>query len=80
VQLVDPATNSIGYLAIIDTLLRGSIPPSVSRQLLLDSTLQFLLKFDPIQIRYVGALFRTLLEDLGGLFSVRGPTRPPVSY
>ncbi|PNP43844.1 hypothetical protein TGAMA5MH_04126 [Trichoderma gamsii] len=68
-QLVDPATNSIGYLAIIDTLLRGSIPPSVSRQLLLDSTLLFLLKFDPIQIRYVGSLFRALLEDLSSLFS-----------
>lgn len=70
VQLVDPATNTIGYLAIIDVLLRGSIPPSVPRQILLDSTLQFLLKFDPIQIRYVGSLFRALLEDLGGLFSV----------
>ncbi|KAM0254729.1 hypothetical protein ACHAQJ_006511 [Trichoderma viride] len=68
-KLVDPATNSIGYLAIIDVLLRGSIPPSPPRSILLDKTLQFLLKFDPIQIRYVGALFRTLLEDLGSFFS-----------
>ncbi|PTB57697.1 hypothetical protein M431DRAFT_491932 [Trichoderma harzianum CBS 226.95] len=68
-QLVDPSTNSIGYLSIIDTLLRGSVPESTPRSLLLDEAVRFLLKFDPIQIRYVGSLFRSLLEDLGSFFS-----------
>ncbi|PNP49602.1 hypothetical protein THARTR1_09613 [Trichoderma harzianum] len=67
-QLVDPSTNSIGYLSIIDTLLRGSVPES-TRSLVLDEAVRFLLKFDPIQIRYVGSLFRSLLEDLGSFFS-----------
>ncbi|KAH6609602.1 hypothetical protein Trco_002948 [Trichoderma cornu-damae] len=74
-KLVDPAANSIGYLSVIDALLRGSTPPSIPRSLLLDETLLFLLKFDPIQIRYVGPLFLSLLEDLGSLFSVRKPAR-----
>ncbi|RFU77977.1 cop9 signalosome complex subunit 3 [Trichoderma arundinaceum] len=69
IQVVDPATNSIAYLSIIDILLRGPIPPSTPRSLVLNETVQFLLKFDPIQIRYVGALFRSLLEDLGSFFS-----------
>ncbi|KKO99315.1 hypothetical protein THAR02_08577 [Trichoderma harzianum] len=68
-QLVDPSTNSIGYLSIIDTLLRGSVPESTPRSLLLDEAVRFLLKFDPIQIRYVGSLFRSLLEDLSSFFS-----------
>ncbi|KAL7942148.1 hypothetical protein V8C42DRAFT_332682 [Trichoderma barbatum] len=68
-QLVDSSTNSIGYLSIIDTLLRGSVPESTPRSLLLDEAVRFLLKFDPIQIRYVGSLFRSLLEDLGSFFS-----------
>ncbi|KAL7936983.1 hypothetical protein V8C35DRAFT_294372 [Trichoderma chlorosporum] len=68
-QLADPSTNSIGYLSIIDTLLRGSLPKSTPRSLVLDEAVRFLLKFDPIQIRYVGSLFRSLLENLGSFFS-----------
>ncbi|EHK26271.1 uncharacterized protein TRIVIDRAFT_229305 [Trichoderma virens Gv29-8] len=68
-QLLDPSTNSIGCLSIIDTLLRGSIPETIPRSLILDGAVRFLLGFDPIQIRYVGALFRSLLEDLGSFFS-----------
>ncbi|KAK4075395.1 uncharacterized protein Triagg1_4516 [Trichoderma aggressivum f. europaeum] len=68
-QLLDPSTNSIGFLSIIDTLLRGSVPESTPRSLLLDEAVRFLLEFDPIQIRYVGSLFRSLLEDLGSFFS-----------
>ncbi|KAL7918813.1 hypothetical protein ACQKWADRAFT_303146 [Trichoderma austrokoningii] len=63
-QLVDPATNTIGYFAIMDVFLSGYLPPSAPRDLILDSVVQFLLNFDPIQIRYVGSQFRYFLEGL----------------
>ncbi|PTB69738.1 hypothetical protein BBK36DRAFT_1111728 [Trichoderma citrinoviride] len=69
IQLVDPANNTIGGLAIIDTLLRGQTPPSTPRALILDEALRFLLQVDPVQIRYVGPLFKSLLDDANSYYT-----------
>ncbi|KAL7824089.1 hypothetical protein V8C26DRAFT_384825 [Trichoderma gracile] len=71
IQLVDPSTNTIGYFAIIDTLLRGPTPASTPRELVLDAAVRFLLDFDPVQIRYVGPLFRALLDDVSSFYTPR---------
>ncbi|KAL6878797.1 hypothetical protein J3F83DRAFT_723953 [Trichoderma novae-zelandiae] len=69
IQLVDSLTNTIGHLAVVDILLRGSTPPSTPRSLILDEALRFLLRFDPVQIRYVGPLFLSLLEDASSFYT-----------
>ncbi|EGR47816.1 uncharacterized protein TRIREDRAFT_49304 [Trichoderma reesei QM6a] len=69
IQLVDPLTNTIGHLAIIDILLRGPTPASTPRALILDEALRFLLQFDPVQIRYVGPLFKSLLDDASSFYT-----------
>lgn len=38
----------------------------VSSKLILDAIVEFIIKFDPIQIRYAGQTFRILLEKIGG--------------
>ncbi|KAK5987264.1 COP9 signalosome complex subunit 3 [Cladobotryum mycophilum] len=73
-QLLDPELNSIGYLYILDIVHNTpTTQPAIDRKWLQDETLQFLLKFDPQQMRYVGTLFRNLLELIasGTLFSPR---------
>jgi COP9 signalosome complex subunit 3 len=39
--------------------------------LILDEALRFLLQFDPVQIRYVGPLFKSLLDDASSFYTVR---------
>ncbi|KAL7814649.1 hypothetical protein V8C44DRAFT_325756 [Trichoderma aethiopicum] len=68
-QLLDPFTNTIGQFAIVDILLRGPTASSTPRALILDEALRFLLRFDPVQIRYVGSLFRSLLDDASSFYT-----------
>ena len=71
-QNLDPANNSIAFLAIL-LITWDNNPTGPERSTLLDETLRFLLKFDPSQVRYTGQSFRKLLEDVvrGQRFSVR---------
>jgi COP9 signalosome complex subunit 3 len=72
-QVIDPSIDSIAFLAILHNALSSpTSPPGIDRPNLLDQTLRFLLKFDPFQIRYVGLVFRKLLEHVaeGNLFPV----------
>lgn len=64
-QIVNPATHSVAFLAILNTLKRlddtgRSIPADAFREY----TLKFLLSFDPRQIRYVGDAFSDLVKDV----------------
>lgn len=71
-QAINPSIDSIAFLAILHNALSSpASPPGIDRPTLLDQTLRFLLKFDPIQIRYVGLVFRKLLEHVaeGNLFT-----------
>ena len=74
---MDPATNSIGYLTVLDLALDGKDTEAVAAQQreLLDKTIDFLVKFDPCQVRYVVTGFFSLLEKIGTghLFSVFMP-------
>lgn len=82
-QLLDPSTNSIGYLAVLDILLSTLDPSSLSssaidRGAVLDATFNFILKFEQLQVRYVGSWLLQLLERIGTgtLFSVRSFKAP----
>ncbi|KAF5025256.1 hypothetical protein F66182_2722 [Fusarium sp. NRRL 66182] len=71
-QGLDPSIDSITFLAILQFSLETTTPPpGIDRSTLLDETLRFLLNFNPLQIRYVGLLFRKLLEHTaaGKLFT-----------
>lgn len=73
--MLDPATNSIGYLTILDMVLNVKDAESAEHSDVLDKTIEFLVKFDPCQVRYVVTGFLSLLEKIGAghLFSVNRP-------
>lgn len=71
-QVIDPSIDSIAFLAILHSSLSSPTPPpGIDRRTLLDETLRFLLNFNPLQVRYVGVVFRKLLEHVaeGKLFT-----------
>ncbi|KAM4063907.1 COP9 signalosome complex subunit 3 [Hirsutella rhossiliensis] len=61
-QTLAPADNSIGYLTVLDIAHGEKTEPSAQ---VLDMTLEFFLNFDVCQVRYVGAMFSSLLEKVG---------------
>ncbi|TQV93939.1 COP9 subunit 3 [Cordyceps javanica] len=70
-EVIDPSQNSIGCLYLIDMILSaGTASNKINKRAFLDKIVKFLVRFDPAQIRYVGATFRHLLEVIvsGGLF------------
>ncbi|KAG5923647.1 hypothetical protein E4U42_004893 [Claviceps africana] len=71
-ESINPSLHSISYLFVLRTLVESSnSDPQVPLKLLLDAIVEFLLNFDPLQIRYVGQSLRILLEKVGSgqLFS-----------
>ncbi|KAI9167574.1 Chromatin remodeling factor mit1 [Paramyrothecium foliicola] len=69
---VDPSVNSIGFLAILDFISKqAETNSSFSRTSFLDKILEFLMTFDPIQIRYGGRQLLGLLDAVaaGNLFT-----------
>ncbi|POR39037.1 COP9 signalosome complex subunit 3 [Tolypocladium paradoxum] len=70
-KVLDPAVNSIGYLTILDMVLDGLGAEAAKHSELLDKTIEFLVKFDPCQVRYVVAGFLSILDKVGAghLFS-----------
>ncbi|KAG5941911.1 hypothetical protein E4U59_001455 [Claviceps monticola] len=64
---LDPSLHSISYLFLLQMLTETVQNDSqVSSKLILDAIVEFIIKFDPIQIRYAGQPFRILLEKIGG--------------
>lgn len=64
-QVIDPSTNSIGYLYIIDLLMtNGPLPSNFGKEAVMDKIVSLLTCFDPVQIRYVGGPFRHLLDTV----------------
>ncbi|KAK0720580.1 hypothetical protein B0H67DRAFT_484140 [Lasiosphaeris hirsuta] len=61
---VNPAINSISYLALLQTLLSRDKAPQTN-QPLLSAITTFLMTFDPRQIRYVGTTLSNLLTTVG---------------
>ncbi|UNI20581.1 hypothetical protein JDV02_006654 [Purpureocillium takamizusanense] len=70
---LDPEVNSIGYFFVFDILLAENNEASDERPPLLHKLLEFLILFDPVQIRYVIGPFLALLERV-----VRGDLYPPL--
>lgn len=71
--MIDPVQNSIGYLFVIDLVFGfAANGGSIDKPALLDKIVHLLTHFDPVQIRYVGGTFRTLLDKVvtGNLFPV----------
>lgn len=70
-ELVDPSVNSIAYLAILHTIVLSGPPSAADQPRLLDAILNFIINFDPVQVRFVGHWLQSLLERIaaGNLFS-----------
>ncbi|KAJ4155689.1 hypothetical protein LMH87_000923 [Akanthomyces muscarius] len=64
-EVIDPSTNSIGYLYVIDMMMTtGSLPSNFGKRAVMDKIVVFLTHFDPVQIRYAGGPFRQLLDTI----------------
>jgi hypothetical protein len=74
-QIIDPEENSIGYLAVLHHLLHAAPSSPPINPVLLDAILNFILKFDALQVRHAGAWLLNLLECIadGKLFTVGAP-------
>jgi len=70
-QIIDPEENSIGYLAVLHHLLHAAPSSPPINPVLLDAILNFILKFDALQVRHAGAWLLNLLECIadGKLFT-----------
>ena len=70
-QILDPGVNSIAYLTVLSTRLKGYAGKSSISDFIVpinchewNRIVFFLNKFDPVQIRYTGHDWRNLLECL----------------
>ncbi|KAI1107134.1 hypothetical protein F4804DRAFT_298683 [Jackrogersella minutella] len=59
-EQLDPAVNSLSYLAVLHTLIIPALASSAPRNLILDKLVLFLMKFDARQCRYG----RSHLQDI----------------
>ncbi|KAK8146619.1 hypothetical protein G3M48_002790 [Beauveria asiatica] len=68
-EVIDPSKNSIGYLYVIEMVM-SSASTKHNKEMLADKIVHFLTRFDPVQVRYVGTMFRHLLDTVasGALF------------
>ncbi|KAI0838634.1 hypothetical protein F5Y06DRAFT_39919 [Hypoxylon sp. FL0890] len=68
-ELLNPAVNSLSYLAVLHTLIIPGIASSVPRDLILDKFVLFLITFDARQCRYArGHLHDVFLAAGSGQF------------
>ncbi|KAI1380882.1 hypothetical protein F4677DRAFT_404983 [Hypoxylon crocopeplum] len=65
IGLLNPAVNSLSYLAVLHTLVVPGIPPSVSRDVVLEKLVLFLLIFDARQCRYAGSFLQDVFLATG---------------
>ncbi|KAK2597459.1 hypothetical protein QQS21_005929 [Conoideocrella luteorostrata] len=62
---IDPSVHSIGFIFILQIISEPTNAAlSATHQVLLDGMLDFLLKFDPVQVRYVGQHLLSLLNQV----------------
>lgn len=62
-ELLDPSVNSVPYLkCLLDNIQAVGSKDKKRMELLLDQASVFLASFDPIQVRYVGEMWRHLWE------------------
>lgn len=61
VQLLNPAVNSLSYLAILDLLQDVNAASPEQRA---TATINFYTSFDPRQIRYAGQMFTNCLKTM----------------
>ncbi|KAI1502784.1 hypothetical protein F5X99DRAFT_377370 [Biscogniauxia marginata] len=71
-ELLNPAVNSLSYLAVLHTLVIPAFAASATRDFLLEKLVTFLVSFDGRQCRYAG----THLQDLFSLVG-NGQCLPP---
>ncbi|KAI1081181.1 hypothetical protein F5B20DRAFT_537136 [Whalleya microplaca] len=64
-ELLDPAVNSLSYLAVLHALVLPSLASSASPEVLLEKLVVFLVSFDAQQCRYAG-------QHLQDIFGVAG--------
>lgn len=65
-QLLDPAVNSLSYLAVLHTLILPGLASSASRDYLLEKLVMFMLSFDSLQVRYAGSHLQEIFAAVGG--------------
>ncbi len=59
-QILDPAVHSLSYLALLETLLPAEGQLQDVEPVFADKIVSFLVTFDPLQMRYIGAPFTSL--------------------
>ncbi|GAW21457.1 hypothetical protein ANO14919_109760 [Xylariales sp. No.14919] len=64
-NVVDPAVNSLSYLAILHALLFPSLASKVPQNLILEKLVTFTIVFDGRQCRYGGVLLLDIMEAVG---------------
>ncbi|KAI1112142.1 cop9 subunit [Nemania sp. NC0429] len=64
-NVVDPAVNSLSYLALVHALMFPSLASNVPRDLILEKLVTFLMSFDARQCRYAGSLLLEVMEAVG---------------
>ncbi|KAI2625883.1 hypothetical protein GGR54DRAFT_593409 [Hypoxylon sp. NC1633] len=63
--LLNPAINSLSYLAVLHTLIIPGIASDAPRDLILEKLVLFLLTFDPQQCRYAGSYLLDIFQAAG---------------
>ncbi|KAH9999768.1 hypothetical protein F4779DRAFT_605114 [Xylariaceae sp. FL0662B] len=64
-ELLNPALNSLSYLAVLHTLILPNLASSAPRELLLEKLVVFLLSFDAQQCRYAGQYLQDIFNAAG---------------
>ncbi|KAI5858168.1 hypothetical protein GGS23DRAFT_586879 [Durotheca rogersii] len=64
-ELLDPAVNSLSYLAVLHALIFPRPDPSVSIDVILDALVSFLLSFDGRQCRYARGHLQDIFNAAG---------------
>ncbi|KFA79390.1 hypothetical protein S40288_06081 [Stachybotrys chartarum IBT 40288] len=65
-QNLDPAVHSVAFLTVIDAFLLDTDSSDASKRgAVLDDIVNFVAKFDPVQMRFLGRTFRKLIESIG---------------
>ncbi|KAI1419704.1 cop9 subunit [Xylaria sp. FL1777] len=64
-NVVDPATNSLSYLAVLHALLFPSLAAVVPQEIILNKLVTFMMLFDGRQCRYGGHILLDIMDAVG---------------
>ncbi|KAI1344758.1 hypothetical protein F5Y15DRAFT_410455 [Xylariaceae sp. FL0016] len=73
-ELLNPAVNSISYLAVLHSLILPRLATAAPQDVVLEKTIMFLLNYDARQCRYAGAYLQDTFNAVGS-----GSLLPPSS-